>query len=190
MDAIQKEFLQIINSTPECLRSRPTLRGLLFDNCPTRKKEINLIIDAYEIGIIERLRKSVDYKLTVESLRSTLLSDYSLTEEAATWAVVSWCVFLNLPQAEKYANTLYRTNTVKSPTGRGQYETAKDYFLSKGCKIVDKRPSGGCLWVIGKESEIKKYVEEAKRLFKLSGDYCGGGRATSYKPGWFTKDEG
>ena len=34
------------------------------------------------------------------------------------------------------------------------------------------------------------FVEEAKRLFRLSGDYCGGGRATSYKPGWFTKDEG
>lgn len=188
MDEIQKSFLQIINNSPECIRSRPTLRGLLFDNYPARKREINLIINAYEIGIVERLRNSVDHKLTVESLKSTLLNDYSLTDEAATWAIVSWCIFLNLPNAEKHANTLYNSTIQRVTVNK--YKNAKEYFVSMGCKVVDKRSSGGCLWVIGKESEINKYVIEAEKLFGISGSFCGGGRATSYKPGWFTKDNG
>ena len=113
MDEIQKNFLQIVNNFPECIRSRPTLRGLLFDNYPARKREINLIINAYEIGIVERLRTSVDYNLTVESLKSTLLNDYSLTDEAVTWAIVTWCIFLNLPNAEKHANKLYNSISKK-----------------------------------------------------------------------------
>lgn len=188
MDEIQRNFLQIISTSPECIRSRPTLRGLLFDNYPARKREINLIINAYEIGIVDRLRNSVDHKLTVESLKNTLLNDYSLTDEAATWAIVSWCIFLNLPNAEKHADKLYNSTNKNAKINR--CKNAKEFFVSMGCKVVDKRSSGGCLWVIGTESEINKYVIEAEKLFGISGSFCGGGRATSYKPGWFTKDNG
>ena len=126
MDEIQKNFLQIISSSPECIRSRPTLRGLLFDNYPARKREINLIINAYEIGIVDRLRNSSDHKLTVESLKNTLLNDYSLTDEAATWAIVSWCIFLNLPNAEKHADKLYNSTNKNAKINR--CKNAKEFF--------------------------------------------------------------
>ena len=67
-------------------------------------------------------------------------------------------------------------------------ESLKDFFLSKGLKVVDKREKGGCLWVIGNKDEIDQYIREACNKFHIGGTY-GSGRATGYKPGWFTKSQ-
>lgn len=66
-------------------------------------------------------------------------------------------------------------------------KSLKDYFNSKGLTCVDKRPSGGCLWVVGSEDEIKKYIDEACVLFDISGVFCSGGKATKNKHSWYTK---
>lgn len=64
------------------------------------------------------------------------------------------------------------------------------YFKSKGLTVIDKRPSGGCLWVIGSEDKIKNYTDEACKIFKITGSFCGGGKATNYKRSWYTNCKG
>ena len=65
--------------------------------------------------------------------------------------------------------------------------TVVDYFKCKGVKVVDRRFSGGALWVIGSKEEIQSYVEEACKHFGITGQY-GVGKASGYNPAWWTKD--
>ena len=62
-----------------------------------------------------------------------------------------------------------------------------DYFKGKGVKVVDKRFSGGALWVIGSKEQIHPYVEEACELFGITGQY-GAGKTSGFHPAWWTKD--
>lgn len=60
------------------------------------------------------------------------------------------------------------------------------YFKENGLEVIDKRGSGGCLWAIGDEKELKLYTDEAKSKFGAYGNF-GAGKATSQRRGWFTK---
>lgn len=65
-------------------------------------------------------------------------------------------------------------------------ESMRDFFDSNGLLTVDKRPSGGYLWVLGDEKTIGHIVNEAKVKFSAVGSY-GSGKQTKGKPGWWTK---
>ena len=98
---------------------------------------------------------------------------------------------LNKPVAARIAEQSLKPNSNDSP----QSELPKplidaelsDFFRQRGMKVIDKRPSGGCLWVVGTEKEIGTIIKEAEQNFSIKGTFCGGGRATGYNPGWFTK---
>lgn len=64
-----------------------------------------------------------------------------------------------------------------------------DFFNLRGFETVDMRPKGGAFWVIGERAEIKDIVEEASKLYHLTGGYSNGGKATRYRNGWFTKSK-
>lgn len=66
-------------------------------------------------------------------------------------------------------------------------KSVADYFQGKGIKVVDKRFSGGALWVMGSKEQIHTYVEEACKLFGITGQY-GAGKASGFHPAWWTKD--
>ena len=70
--------------------------------------------------------------------------------------------------------------------GKTQPKSLKDFFVSKGFKAVDCRSNNGCLWILGERKELAPYVTEAERLFGVAGGY-GAGKASSYKPAWWTK---
>ena len=60
------------------------------------------------------------------------------------------------------------------------------YLQEKGVEVVDKRASGGALWVVGGE-ELTPLMEELKSrgiTFSLAPQ---GGRASRHRPAWFTK---
>ena len=66
-------------------------------------------------------------------------------------------------------------------------KTLISFFEEKGLEVVDKRPMGGALWVVGEKDDIKQYVKEAYTIFGAWGNYSQkGGKATKHKPGWFT----
>jgi hypothetical protein len=62
-----------------------------------------------------------------------------------------------------------------------------EYFKAKGIKVVDNRLSSGALWVIGSKEQLHPFVEEACKMFGITGQY-GAGKASGYHPAWWTKD--
>lgn len=63
------------------------------------------------------------------------------------------------------------------------------FFDIRGLETVDMRSKGGAFWVVGEPAEIKDVVEEASKLYNLTGAYSNGGKATNYRSGWFTKSK-
>lgn len=66
--------------------------------------------------------------------------------------------------------------------------TLVDYFTRAGFKVVDFRPSGGCLWVVGERNVLEPYVEAIGKVLGATGGY-GAGKATGFKNGWWTKSK-
>ena len=67
-------------------------------------------------------------------------------------------------------------------------ESLREFFDANGLLTIDKRPSGGCLWVLGDEKTIGHIVDEAKTKFGAVGGYASG-KQTTGQPGWWTKTE-
>lgn len=61
----------------------------------------------------------------------------------------------------------------------------RDFFISRGLQINDMRPTG-YLWVIGDRGTITPVILEACEKFNITGTFSSG-RATNFKPGWYTK---
>ena len=64
--------------------------------------------------------------------------------------------------------------------------TLYEFFSNKGLEIIDKRDSGGYLWVIGDRSQIGDIVKEAGRLYSVSGGYASG-MITKNRKAWYTR---
>ena len=60
------------------------------------------------------------------------------------------------------------------------------FFLDKGLEVVNTRKKDGYIRVIGDEEHIGEYVNEAIRLFGISGQY-GKSKATKLREAWATK---
>ena len=107
---------------------------------------------------------------------------------------------LKLIEAQLHTGTMPPVNTsscastprITPPTKGSETSNAtsiSDYFRGQGFKVIDRRSSGGALWVVGTEAELKSHVTYVKKYFGVT-DSCGysTGRATGGKPGWWTKD--
>lgn len=63
----------------------------------------------------------------------------------------------------------------------------RDWFAKKGVEIVDKRASGGSLWVLGEASAVRPLLKEAASM-KIRFTFSpGGAKSTGGRAGWFTK---
>jgi hypothetical protein len=63
------------------------------------------------------------------------------------------------------------------------------YLTSKNYEVIDKRPKGGSLWIVG-GAEHKPLINELKQKgisFQFTDK---GSRATKHRPGWFTNYNG
>lgn len=77
--------------------------------------------------------------------------------------------------------------TVFMPTLDTENEKLIDFLKSKGLEAVDKRGNGGALWAVG-DKNIDPVLKEAKKRYGALWIFSEkGGRATQYRPGWFTK---
>lgn len=63
-----------------------------------------------------------------------------------------------------------------------------EFFAQAGLEVIDKRESGGALWVVGSKEEIETTINQACKEYHISGRYDSG-RATRGKPGWFTRSK-
>jgi hypothetical protein len=96
LDDIQTKLLEMITAHPQCITNRQKLKSLLADYLPSNKREINLLLSAYDEELHKKLASQQD--TTLFALRSIkqLRDDYGMTEDAAFWTVESWCYLLGM----------------------------------------------------------------------------------------------
>lgn len=68
-------------------------------------------------------------------------------------------------------------------------KTLYDFFKNNGFEVIDKRLSGGCLWVVSSKAELDPYINVAKNIFNLDDNGFSSGRATANRTGWYTKSK-
>jgi uncharacterized RDD family membrane protein YckC len=75
-------------------------RGLLSDFCGQYRKEINVLVNAMQEGIPDKLilssQNSIPQSIIIARLAKQLHDNLGIDEEAARWSVESWAAALNL----------------------------------------------------------------------------------------------
>ena len=174
------ELKQLIANHPDCLNSRALLRSFLLDTFPNDKRTVNILTSIYESGIVSHIQ---DKKaITNDDLRNfttQLEREYGVTPKYGWEYILIWAEALsNLPQTVS-----------KEFTSSERPQTLTEYFKAQGFEVIDKRPVGGCLWVVGEKSKLETYVEQAKDLFSINEGGYSKGRATRNRYGWYTSSK-
>ena len=97
-----------IRNNPAILLSEKKVHSLLSDVYLNDRLKINLMMNAYSIGIIDEMREHfpVD-QFTIGRWKKIMISNYGVSEEKADWAITTWkdaitaSVLLELANAEK-----------------------------------------------------------------------------------------
>lgn len=76
---------------------------------------------------------------------------------------------------------------VKKEKPSSDGKSLKEYLQDKGLEVVDKRTSGGALWIVGDKATLSPIVKEIGTIYGAYGNFSAGGRATKQRPGWFTQ---
>lgn len=77
-----------------CLESSMKLRETLRERYPEYRKEINLLVNVYEAGILEQIRevKTAPGTTAVNRLAEILEEEYGLERSNALWAIKTWAM--------------------------------------------------------------------------------------------------
>ena len=81
------------------LDDRQRLKSILSDCLSGNKLQLNLLLNAYDNDVPAKLPNSAnvpDKNLFLQGLVQSLTSDYGITEQAALWAIDSWCLILGV----------------------------------------------------------------------------------------------
>ncbi len=87
------------NDVNSLLSDGRKISGLLFDYCPSHRKEIRALMAAYDEHIPEELLKAKmegNKELLVVRLIQKLLDSTPLSDDSAKWAVRTWAIALNI----------------------------------------------------------------------------------------------
>lgn len=93
MDDAQKKIVNALQHNKECLVDRNKLKSILSDVIPNDKMHINLLLNAYEEGILKKFL-GTDITLALLQFIPTLETNYGISNVNANWAVSTWCYIL------------------------------------------------------------------------------------------------
>lgn len=86
-------FVAMLNQYPYALSDRKAFIGLIHDLFPMEEMKTNLIISAYDLGIVPEIQKTKEIdKVFVNRFLKELLNKHGISEDNAKWAVTTWCV--------------------------------------------------------------------------------------------------
>lgn len=97
------ELRKVLSVADDCLQSRARLKGIMRDLYPEEKRDVNILLNAFESGIPSRIAKqgnlsAADYKRYIK----TIVEDYAMQEYYAIEALDAWIdVFLGDGTAER-----------------------------------------------------------------------------------------
>lgn len=112
----------------DCLKSKSTLKGVLFDCFPNDKIINNSILMAYELGIVEEIasRKSLDDTFR-NKFKFKLLEHYPLDATYAEEAIEFWIE----AYGRKILHKTVEKNPIKNNADRNRLTSNNDYHISK-----------------------------------------------------------
>lgn len=97
MDDFTIKFRDMIDTYPEALSDRKLLKAILNDTFPTNNKEVNLLFNGFECGIVSISSLPHEELLTKSNLiQNQLRRNFGITESNAEWVVNTWMVALHL----------------------------------------------------------------------------------------------
>lgn len=85
------ESINVFKKFPGCISDRTKLRGILADFFPAERVKVNLIMNAYDEGIVEEIEKTNELDLFMFSRWKSIVQDnYGISEENADWVIDYW----------------------------------------------------------------------------------------------------
>ena len=97
MDEFAVKLKTLVDDYPNALQDKRTLRSLLSDTFPTESKEINLLMNGFEVGVVD-LRSTPDDQLAMKKaqLQKRICKDYGIAESNAMWIIETWMAAFGL----------------------------------------------------------------------------------------------
>lgn len=97
LDDFTFKLREMVDAYPETLTDRRILKNILNDTFPTDGKEVNLLLNGFDSGIMS-LRSVPDDELSMRSvqIQNQLKQDFGITEGNAIWVVDTWMEALQL----------------------------------------------------------------------------------------------
>ena len=91
MDDFTKKFRDMIDAYPEALSDRKLLKNILRDTFPSDSKEVNLLLDGFDTGVVG-LQDVPEGELSMRSvqLQNQMQHDFGVSENNAAWVVDTW----------------------------------------------------------------------------------------------------
>lgn len=97
MDDFTIKFRDMIGAYPEALSDRKLLKNILNDTFPTDSKEVNLLLNGFDTGVVA-LRSVPADELSMRSVQvqNQMKQDFGITEGNAIWVVDTWLAAFGL----------------------------------------------------------------------------------------------
>ena len=112
--------------------------------------------------------------------------DYTVKPCQQVYSAITQNTEKRIAALEQKIKNLEARNAQLSNGSVSARKSLKEFFESNGFKVIDKRPSGGRLRVVGSPQELEPYINVALKYYHLGDHKYSSGRATNGKPGWFT----
>ena len=91
-DMMLSAITAALQARPEFLKDRQRLTSVLKDVCPEKKREINILLQAYDLGIVEEIRKlKVIDSVFISRFTNKMVNDFGTSEVLAEAMVLLWC---------------------------------------------------------------------------------------------------
>lgn len=122
LDDFTLKLRDMVETYPDTLTDRKLLKSILNDTFPTENREVNLLLNGYDSGIMG-LRTLPEDELLMRSgvIQNLLVQDYGITEGNAAWVVDTWMAAFDM-------GTVDRTKGIVVEQDTSFVERLKDCF--------------------------------------------------------------
>lgn len=171
MDQIQQLLCEMKKQKPACLTDRNILRSALADYLPSNKLKQNLLLNAFDVDIVQILRRGSDVTLCALNCISQLENDYGITKDAAFWSVQTWCYLLELDAVAEALIVLRPQNQTPVNTPNKTKPSSKEYKIGLGVyRAGTDFPAGEISVQITTKSEYFIYYGVGKNPNRINTD--------------------
>ena len=90
------KFCELLFNYPEAINDRAKLKALLSDYFPEKKIYTNIILMAFDEGMVQEIKKTSDFDfLKKQRLVARLVNNYGISEDLANVAINAWIKGIN-----------------------------------------------------------------------------------------------